>query len=142
VAEMPNCPEIRRGGGRAFYRPSEDLVNIPRPEAFESTEEHYCTLFHELVHSTGHGSRLDRKTIKDVAPFGSANYSREELIAEMGAAFLCGSAGIENATIDNSAAYIKGWLGVLGSDSKMVVIAASQAQKAAEYILHKQYKEG
>ena len=108
---------------------------MPRPEAFESSEEHYSTLFHELVHSTGHPCRLDRRTIKDIAPFGSANYSREELIAEMGAAFLCGTAGIGNVTIENSAAYIKGWLKVLENDNKMVVLAASQAQKAAEFIL-------
>jgi len=135
VREMPNKPEIRKSGIKAYYRPSADLVNMPRPESFISSGKYYSTLFHELVHSTGHPSRLDRKTILDVAPFGSPNYSREELIAEMGAAFLCGTAGIENTTIENSAAYIQSWLEVLKNDSKMVVIAASQAQKAAEYIL-------
>ena len=135
VSGMPAPPVLRNGGTRAFYRPGEDLVNMPVPERFRSSPEYYSTLFHELVHSTGHPGRLNRQTIKDLAPFGSPNYSREELIAEMGAAFLCGVAGIENATIENSAAYIKGWLRALEDDSRLVVLAASQAQKAAEYIL-------
>ena len=135
VCEMPDKPAIHKGGAGAFYRPSRDLVTVPGPEAFKFAEEYYSTLFHELSHATGHPSRLDRKTITDIAPFGSPSYSREELIAEIGAAFLCGTAGIENVTIENSAAYIKGWLKVLESDNKMIVIASSRAQKAAEYIL-------
>ena len=135
VQKMPNKPEIQKGGSRAFYRPSMDLVSVPRPETFNPAEEYYSTLFHELTHATGHAGRLNRKTIVDIAPFGPGNYSREELIAEMGAAFLCGIAGIENTTIDNSTAYIQGWLQSLKNDSKLVVIAGSQAQKAAEYIL-------
>ncbi|MDY7107505.1 MAG: zincin-like metallopeptidase domain-containing protein [Planctomycetota bacterium] len=137
VADMPRRPEIRHGEARAWYRPSADVVNMPRPELFTSAEEYYSTLFHELTHSTGHKSRLDRPGIANVQPFGSADYSREELIAEMGAAFLSGFCGIETATIDNSAAYIAGWLSKLRSDRKLVVQAASQAQRAADFILAK-----
>ena len=86
---------------------------MPRPELFDSPEEYYSTLFHELTHSTGHERRLNRATLTDLCPFGSTNYSKEELVAEMGAAFLCGVSGIENRTVDNSAAYIASWLRVL-----------------------------
>jgi antirestriction protein ArdC len=98
-----------------------------------------------LTHSTGHKSRVNRKGFdgNDGAwsAFGSVPYAREELVAEMGAAFLCGNTGIENKTIDNSAAYIKNWLGKLKNDAKLVITAAAQAQKAVNYILNKQYKE-
>jgi antirestriction protein ArdC len=137
VADMPGRPEIRHGEARAWYRPISDTVNMPRPELFTSAEEYYSALFHELTHATGHKSRLDRPGIANVQPFGSADYSREELVAEMGAAFLCGHCSIETATIDNSAAYIAGWLAKLRSDRKLVVVAAGQAQRAADFILAK-----
>jgi len=137
VADMPRAPEIRQGEARAWYQPSADVVNIPRPELFTSVEEYYSTLFHELTHATGHKSRLDRPGVAQVQPYGSAVYSREELIAECGAAFLCGHCSIEAATLDNSAAYIAGWLAKLRSDRKLVVQAASQSQRAADYILAK-----
>ena len=108
---------------------------MPERAAFMRAEGYYATLFHELGHATGHASRLNRKTLTDLCPFGSTNYSREELVAEMTAAFLCGRAGIEPATIDDSAAYIAGWLRKLGDDPRMVVIAAAQAQKAADWVL-------
>jgi len=135
VNQMPKKPVIQFRELRAYYQPSSDAVNMPKAETFESPEEYYSTLFHELSHSTGHESRLDRATIKDVSPFGSCNYSKEELIAEMGSAFLCGHCKIENKTIDNSAGYIQGWLRKLRNDKKMIVMAASQAQKAADFIL-------
>lgn len=122
-------------GGAAFYRPSEDSVTMPPIQAFRKAEEYYSTLFHEITHSTGNGTRLNRPTMTDSCPFGSTNYSKEELIAEMGAAMLCGVAGIANVTIDNSAAYIASWLGKLRSDPKLVISAAAQAQKAADLIL-------
>jgi antirestriction protein ArdC len=132
---MPQRPEIKYGGGRAFYRPDDDFVQLPLKEHFHSPEEFYSTAFHELVHSTGHNSRLSRD-MKNF--FGSHDYSKEELVAEMGASFLCGTAGIENTTIDNSAAYIQSWLKKLSNDKKMVVFAASAAQRAAEFILGKE----
>ncbi len=132
---MPNRPTIEHREARAWYRPSTDTVNMPQPELFVGPEEYYSTLFHELTHSTGHVSRLRRAGIEKVSAFGSADYSREELVAEMGAAFLCGHCGIESATIENSAAYLNGWLRKLRQDHRLVVTAAGQAQKAADYIL-------
>uniref|UniRef100_A0A6M3LJW1 DUF1738 domain-containing protein n=1 Tax=viral metagenome TaxID=1070528 RepID=A0A6M3LJW1_9ZZZZ len=138
VADMPNRPKIDHIQQRACYYPGEDRVNMPKPETFMNEPAYYATLFHELTHSTSHPSRLARrKTVEEYRPFGSQSYSKEELIAEMGASFLCGEAHIENATIDNSTAYVQSWLEILHNDKKMVIIAAAQAQKAAEYILGK-----
>jgi len=96
-------------------------------------------LFHELTHATGHESRLNRKGVSGSdglwSAFGSQSYSKEELVAEMGAAFLCGRAGIVERTIDNSAAYVRSWLQRLKDDARLVVLAAAQAQKAADFIL-------
>ncbi|MDA2937173.1 zincin-like metallopeptidase domain-containing protein [Acidobacteria bacterium AH-259-A15] len=136
VQGMPQCPKIEYREARAFYRPSVDTVNMPQPEAFTSDEEFYSTLFHELTHSTGHQSRLGRLDTDNLAPFGSRDYSQEELVAEMGSAFLCGHCGIVDRIIDNSSAYIAGWLQRLRSDEKLIVIAAAQAQKAADFILN------
>ena len=135
VGAMPNAPRILHGGDVACYSPHLDIVKMPEREQFKAPAEYYSTLFHELGHSTGHESRLARKNIMDLCPFGSTNYSAEELVAEMTAAFLCGVAGIENTTVLNSAAYIKSWLSKLKDDRKMVVLAAAQAQRAADYIL-------
>jgi antirestriction protein ArdC len=133
VHQMPNPPAMQQDG-RAWYRPSNDTVGMPSRNAFNSAEEFYSTLFHELTHSTGHTNRIGRDGIERLNTFGSESYSKEELIAEMGAAMLCGVAGIERKTLSNSAAYLKSWIDVLKSDSRMVVSAASQAQKAADYI--------
>jgi hypothetical protein len=108
---------------------------MPEPKLFESEQRYYNTLFHELTHSTGHLSRLNRKEINDPIRFGSDPYSREELVAEMGAAFLCGHCEIEDATVDQSASYIQNWLEQLKNDRKLVVHAAAQAQKACDLIL-------
>ena len=118
---------------------------MPAPESFRSAEDYYSVLFHELTHSTGHASRLNRKGVTGTegewSPFGSQSYSQEELVAEMGAAFLCGQVGIVERTIDNSAAYIKSWLERLKDDRKLVIYAAAQAQKAADFILNRQPAE-
>jgi antirestriction protein ArdC len=135
IAAMPCCPMIQHREARAYYRPFTDTVNMPVRHLFPETEHYYSVLFHELTHSTGHMSRLDRPTLKDMLAFGDTNYSKEELVAEMGAAYLCGMAGIGNETVENSAAYIQGWLGKLRNDKKLLIQAAAQAQKAAEYIL-------
>lgn len=135
VAHMPQRPEIKHGMTRAYYSPHEDCVGLPAPERFEQAEGYYATLFHELVHATGHESRLNRVTLTEKAGFGSNPYCKEELIAEMGAAFLCGQAEIVERTIDNSAAYLNGWLEQLRSDKTLIVQAAAQAQKAADFIL-------
>jgi len=137
IAGMPKRPDIRHGGNKACYSPMLDYVKLPKPEAFESPEEYYSTAFHELTHSTGHASRVGRKGILEPSYFGSHEYSKEELVAEMGAAFLCGHAGIEQKVLENSAAYIQGWLRSLKNDKTLLVHAAAQAQKASDYILNR-----
>lgn len=141
IVGMPYKPRISYGGNQPAYSPVLDLVKCPVPEAFESPTEYYATMFHELAHSTGHASRVGRKGILEPAYFGSHEYSKEELVAEMGAAFLCGHAGIEQGTIENSAAYIAGWLKALKTNGQWLVRAAAQAQKAADYILNKKEVE-
>jgi len=127
---------IHKAGDRACYSPIHDTVTMPEQSQFTSEAEYYSTLFHELTHSTGHATRLNRTTLTELSYFGDQNYSREELVAEMGAAFLCGHANIENeAAIKNSAAYLDGWRKRLRSDSKAVILAAGQAQKAADHII-------
>jgi antirestriction protein ArdC len=134
VAHMPQRPRIQHGAARAAYASQLDVIHMPHPAWFDTLEAYYATLFHELTHSTGHASRLHRATLTDACPFGSPTYSQEELVAEMGAAFLCGVCGIENRTVDNSAAYLASWLEVLGQDTGLVILAAAQAQRAADFI--------
>jgi len=134
VEQMPNHPKFGQDS-RACYRPSIDTVGMPARSAFHSAEEYYSTFFHELTHSTGHPSRVGREGIMNHNPFGSEDYSKEELVAEMGAAMLCGVTGIASRTLDNSAAYLQSWINKLKSDSRLIVSASSQAQKAADYIL-------
>lgn len=138
-----NGPKYTFHSGQAVYYPTLDRINCPPLKDFMKAEEYYSTLFHEMVHSTGHKSRLDRKgvTTQNVA-FGDETYSKEELIAEMGSAMLCGIAGIDNSTIENSASYIQSWLRSLKEDSRLVVQAAAQAQKASDYILGEKETEG
>lgn len=129
------CPEIKIDQSSAFYNPVNDYVGMPNPRTFLKDEEYYSTLFHELVHSTGHSSRLNRHEKLSDHRFGSKDYSQEELVAEMGAAYLCGITSIENAIIDNSAAYIKSWIRKFKEDKKILIQAASQAQKAVDYMV-------
>lgn len=119
----------------AWYKPSQDHINVPPIKEFKSAESFYSVLFHEMVHSTGHKSRLNREGIIGNINFGSPTYSREELVAEVGASMLCGVAGIENSTIDNSASYIQSWINVLKGDSRLIVSASQQAQRAVDHIL-------
>jgi len=135
VAGWLGKPTIRHGGDCASYHKVLDCVHMPEKSCFDSGEEYYSTLFHELTHSTGHPTRLNRSTLMDFERFGDHNYSREELVAELGAAFLAGYCGIENRTINNSAAYLASWLDALKNDARMVLIAAGQAQIAADLIL-------
>ena len=134
VAGMPKKPSIGFGSA-AFYIPSADSVTVPEMAAFNSVPEYYGTLFHELGHSTGHKSRIGRQGVMERNRFGSEDYSKEELVAEMTSAFLCAEAEIMPAVIDNQAAYIANWLKALKNDQKMIVFAAAQAQKAADFIL-------
>jgi antirestriction protein ArdC len=134
VTLMAKRPEIKHGLAKAFYSPGVDIVAMPDRTRFDTEAGYYATLFHELTHATGHVSRLNRPTLTESSGFGSNPYCKEELIAEMGAAFLCGHAGIET-TIQNSAAYLQNWLEQLQNDKTLIVQAATQAQKAADFIL-------
>ena len=136
VEKMPKRPEISNGVARAWYHPNSDTINMPHQNSFDLDESYYGVLFHELSHSTGHTSRLERHK-KDGCThnFGSQDYSKEELVAEMGSAFLCGHTGIEDKTLDNSASYIASWLKKLKDDKMLVVQAAAKAQKSTDYIL-------
>jgi antirestriction protein ArdC len=134
VAGYPNGPTIDHTSGHASYRPGTDHVGLPPRDSFTGTVAYYATVFHELVHSTGHESRLKRFQQGAAHGKGSEVYSKEELVAEMGAAFLGAEAGLPD-NLDQNAAYIKSWLTVLKNDHGMVVSAASQAQKATNHIL-------
>ncbi|MBL0226123.1 MAG: DUF1738 domain-containing protein [Geobacteraceae bacterium] len=136
VADLPQKPDIKYGGNRAYYSVSLDYVQLPYQHTFNSPEEYYSTLFHELGHATGHANRLGRKSILEPSYFGSHEYSKEELISECCSAYILGHCGIEQKTLENSAAYIQGWLKALKNDKTLLVHAAAQAQKAADYILN------
>ncbi len=121
------------GSDRAFYRPSADSITLPALHQYKRPEEYYSTAFHEATHSTGHKSRLNRLT--EMASFGSDLYSKEELVAEMGSAFLCNILGINTDHSDrNSAAYLQSWGKALRADPKMFVSAAGKAEKAVQLI--------
>ncbi len=132
---MPQCPEIKFKEQRAYYDPLRDFINMPKKTSFESRQSYYATLFHELVHSTGHRSRLNRKDVIEMHEFGSEPYSHEELVAEIGGCFLQSWSGI-HAPFEQSVAYIQGWLQKLQNDKKFIFTAAKHAQKAVDFILN------
>ena len=135
IDQMQSKPTIQHGGNQAYYSPSIDLVQIPMPEQFTSPENYYQTAFHELIHATGHKTRLDRfKEGEKPARFGDENYSKEELIAEIGATILSAKSGIKDQVIKSSAAYIKGWLQKLNDDHSLIFSAANNAEKAVNWI--------
>lgn len=143
VTTYQDKPEICSLQQRAYYSPKMDYVNMPTRESFTNSGTYYSTLFHELVHSTGHAKRLSRDGIINWSGFGSENYAKEELIAEMGASFLCGMAGIDPGIMGHNAAYIANWQQALSNDNKLVIQAASQAEKAVRYMLEREaVKEG
>lgn len=124
---------------KAFYSPSGDYIQVPCKEQYQAIEEFYSTLFHEMIHSTGHKTRLDRLQTGSNAHFGSETYSKEELVAELGSASILNILGIETPnTFTNSTAYIQSWLQVLRNDNRFIVSASSKAEKAVKYILNEQ----
>ena len=138
IYEWKDCPEIMWDYDRAYYAPGMDTVCMPNPDTFANDERCYSTLFHELVHSTGHRCRLGRhEKIKD-HQFSSQDFTQEELVAEMGAAYLCGITGIEPPAIENKSEYIKNWIKTFQLDPTVLVLAATQAQYAVYYILNQQ----
>jgi antirestriction protein ArdC len=136
VTGWANRPALHLTGEheyRPYYRPSSDSVHMPARSRFVDTAHYFSTLFHELVHSTGHGSRLNRTF---GAHFGDELYSKEELVAEMGAAYLCAIAGIANDQTDrNSTAYLQSWIAKLEEDNRLIVHAAANAQRAVDSIM-------
>lgn len=137
VAGMRNAPKIINKKNEAFYNPKEDYINMPKMKQFENSLGYYSVLFHELIHSTGHQSRVGRKEIYDNPKFGTEDYSMEELTAEIGACYLKSFVGLPIEVLDNHAAYIKGWLEILRNDKRFIVYAASRAQHGVEYILNR-----
>jgi antirestriction protein ArdC len=138
IANMPNKPNMK-DGSNASYQPVTDTVTMPQINAFQNAESYYATLFHEEIHATGHNSRLNREGVAEhAAAFGSATYSKEELVAELGSAFLCAETGISSDNlIENSVAYVQSWIKALKNDAQFIISASSKARKAAEYILNK-----
>jgi antirestriction protein ArdC len=143
---MPKKPTIKFGGNEAFYSPSKDLVQMPKIENFKIKDRYYSTFFHELVHSTKDNKRCGSDSFrKSSQKFADKQYSWEELVAELGACYLCGEAGILHKTVQHSAAYAKGWANSLvkfiGNDKTYFFKAANYAQKAADFILNKQVEK-
>jgi antirestriction protein ArdC len=135
IRSMPQKPVIRHQGQRAFYDPMCDYINMPAMESFINSESYYGTLFHELIHSTGHSSRLNRKEVTEMKGITSEPYSIEELTAELGACYLKSDAGIFTDDASDSAAYIQSWLLKLRNDKRFIVYASAQAQRVVEFIL-------
>lgn len=136
---MPNHPTIKHDGGdRAYYTPATDTIHLPKVESFHTPQGFAETATHELTHSTGHPSRLNREGVAGFDHFGSDQYAREELVAEFGAAFVMAELGIETPeSTENLAAYIAGWKSRIAEDPKVLVVAAGRGEKAADYILGK-----
>jgi antirestriction protein ArdC len=135
VYDMPNRPPIVHDQPAAYYDPKNDRINMPKMGMFKDSVSYYETLFHELVHSTGHSTRLNRKELVGWGPFGSEPYSFEELIAEIGACYLTSFAGIAEPQLSNNVAYLQGWLSRLQNDSRFIINASSKAQQAVDFIL-------
>jgi antirestriction protein ArdC len=136
-----NKPTFSYQSKGAWYKPSQDHINIPPMKDFPNIEEFYATSFHEMIHSTGHTSRLNREGVTTQVAFGSEVYSKEELVAEIGAAMLSGVAQIDMSTFENSASYIQSWLKVLKGDKTLLVKAGAQSQRAVDYILGTKFEE-
>lgn len=139
VKNMPLCPKIQHKAQEACYNPSLDIINMPKMKTFVSSESYYTTLFHELVHSTGHEKRLARESVMNDEKYGSEAYSEEELVAQIGACFLSAHTGSSMKHFENDAAYIAGWLGRLKGDKRFILFASAKAQRAVDYILNVQF---
>lgn len=137
IMNMPNPPNLRQiDANRAFYSPAQDFINLPSIGQFDTSEHYYATYFHELIHATGHSSRLARAEVMYFSGFGTKPYSQEELVAEMGASFLACHCQIDyESVVENNASYLAGWLNALKEDSKFIFRVSAEAQKAVEFIL-------
>lgn len=139
IKNMPKPPDLRQiDANRAYYHPALDYINIPDINQFERSEHYYATYFHELIHSTGHSYRLARNEVMDFSGFGTIPYSKEELVAEMGASFLSSHCQIDDdSLVENNASYLSGWLKALSEDSSFIFKVSAEVHKATDYILHR-----
>lgn len=135
VAGMPKKPVIEHKSQKAFYNPSTDIVNMPRMKTFTDSASYYMALFHELIHATGHESRLNRETLVQTTRRDSEPYAEEELVAQIGACFLAAHAGC-TFNFENDVAYIQGWLAKLKNEKRFLLFASAKAQRAIDYILN------
>jgi antirestriction protein ArdC len=133
ILNFKDKPEIKEGFNPC-YIPPKDIVEIPNKNKFVGIEEYYSVLFHEFSHSTGHNTRLKREGVTNVDLFGSNQYSKEEVIAELSTCFLCSKIGIENNTLNNSAGYIQSWLKNMKEDKTFLFKVVREAQKSADFI--------
>jgi antirestriction protein ArdC len=131
-------PKITHKEQEAYYSPQEDFINMPKKKSFKAVEDYYSVLFHEIIHSTGHSSRLNRKDVMDNPKFGTNMYSFEELTAEMGSCYLMSYTGIgDENQFSNSVSYIDSWMQKLKEDNSIIIKAASAAQKSVDYVLNR-----
>ncbi len=133
IASYKDIPEIKKG--KPSYRPMEDTIQMPDINSFETSENYYSVLFHEANHSTGSEKKLNRDGIVKFDGFSTEQYSKEELVAEIGACFLNSHCGIEAENFDNNLAYLQNWKSKLEDNPKLIISASSQAQKSVDYIL-------
>lgn len=141
IDNMPLKPIIKHKGQKAYYDPVLDYINMPKIKSFIDSESYYVTLFHEVIHATGHQTRLNRDEVVNTNKYGSEPYSEEELVAQIGACFLASHTGCSLKHFENDVAYIDGWLKRLKSDKRFILFASSKAQKAVDYILNQQIGE-
>lgn len=133
---MPQPVAVKTIRQQPYYHPRHDYINMPAVNSFSNPEAYFQVLYHELTHATGHPKRLNRSGVSNPQPFGSWSYSQEELVAEMGASFLFNLMNISGeASLDDAASYIQGWLKVLRNDKRFVIEAAQKAQRATDYIM-------
>jgi len=136
IKGMPSCPPIKYRRQRAFYDPGTDIVNMFSLKTCSSPAAYYRALFRQLVHSTGHASRLNRPTIAGMLEHGSDPYSLESCIAELGACYLCSLCGLGHADAKFDLVYLEQWTGALMGDKTFILSASTQAQRAVDYILN------
>jgi antirestriction protein ArdC len=136
VVNMPLCPKIYHKGGEAYYDTKNDTVTMPRMKTFTDSESYYVTLYHELIHATGHEKRLGRESIMHPEKFASDGYGEEELVAQIGACFLASLSGCTMANFENDVAYIQHWMSRLRNDKRLLLSASSKAQQAVDFILN------
>lgn len=137
ISQMQNVPQIKNNYRRCAYNLTDDFITVPIISDFDTSGEYYSALFHELIHSTGHPSRLNRISLHE----SKEQYCEEELIAELGSSYLCAMCGISNSVLENQAAYLHGWMSKIGSDSNILIRASVQTKKAIDLLLNSSINE-